>query len=225
VYVQVLTQWEIVKDLLFEYSRGSARGQSQESAWQFVLQQRQLADVVDVVQLYVLSQVIATQSADVERGFSLLNHMLGLNRLSTKTVTLDCRLRVKQDMPAPFSNKSEARELQMYLQKQGTEAEGDTSPNAVRIYNQLVVPNSPEPLVQTLHGRLGINNASLWEELAEQFDAVDDVSVHEPVNEAAEFAVADVGAQDGQYTSEMERLLAEGQGMSVDEMARVLAGV
>jgi hypothetical protein len=61
--------------------------------------------------------VIPTQSADVERGFSLLNHALGLNRLSTQICTLDCRLRVKQALPAAFTNAHEAAEVEMQLAK------------------------------------------------------------------------------------------------------------
>jgi hypothetical protein len=44
---------------------GLQREGLEQQAWKFVLQQRDLADVKDLVSLYVLSQVIATQSADV----------------------------------------------------------------------------------------------------------------------------------------------------------------
>jgi hypothetical protein len=60
-FVQVLNQWAIVRDLLFTYSRGPARHRSQESAWQYVRQQRPNAEVVNILRPYVLSQMIATQ--------------------------------------------------------------------------------------------------------------------------------------------------------------------
>jgi hypothetical protein len=64
-----VTQWGIVRELLFTFTRSLNRKVCEQQAWKFVLQQRDLADVKDVVSLYVLSQVIATQSADVEKGF------------------------------------------------------------------------------------------------------------------------------------------------------------
>jgi hypothetical protein len=54
-----------VKDLLFTFTRGLSRNVFEQQAWKFVLHQRDLADVKDVVSLFVFSQVIATQSADV----------------------------------------------------------------------------------------------------------------------------------------------------------------
>jgi hypothetical protein len=107
--MQVVSQWRIVRDLLFTHSRGPASSKSEAGAWQSVLQQRQFADVRDVVSLFALYQLIPTQSAHVERGFSLLNHTLGLNRLSTQICTLDCRLRVKQALPPAFKNSYENR--------------------------------------------------------------------------------------------------------------------
>jgi hypothetical protein len=122
------------------------------------LQQRDIADEIDVVSLYVLSQVIATQSADVKRRFLLLNHCLGLNRLSIKTVTSDCRLRVKQSLPKPFSKRVEATELEAELVSLGVELDSDESTtnqdklgsSAVEIFHQLSLPNGVKPLIQTL---------------------------------------------------------------------------
>jgi hypothetical protein len=147
--------------------------------------------VKDVVSLYVLSQVITTQSADVKSRFSLLNHCLGLNLLSIKTVTLDCRLRVKQRLPKPFSNREEATELEAELVSLGVELDSDESttaqdtsgPNDVEIFRQLSLPNGVKPLIQTLQEKLGIDRSAIWEELAEYFDAIDEVNMHDPVLE------------------------------------------
>jgi hypothetical protein len=179
-FVQVLNQWAIVRDLLFTYSRGPARHRSQESAWQYVLQQRPNAEVVNILSLYVLSQIIATQSADVERGFSLLNSCLGLNRLRTKTITLDCRLRVKQALPGPFKSSAEACEMSLALETIGVEAADATGVCAHEIHGQLLLPNTPKLMLLTLHDRLGIEKSNTWEDIAEQFDMIDNVSVHEP---------------------------------------------
>jgi hypothetical protein len=163
----------------------------------------------------------------VEKRFSLLNHCLGLNRLSTKTVTLDCRLRVKQSLPKPFSNRVEAIELKAELMSLGVELDSVESttnqdisgPNAVEIFRQLSLPNGMKPLIQTLHEKLGIDRSAMWEELEEDFDAIDEVNMHDPVVEDTR----ECGEQDDSLI-EMERLLKEGQGMTIDEMARALAG-
>jgi hypothetical protein len=155
------------------------------------LQQRDLADVIDVVSLYVLSKVIATQSADVERKFSLLSNCLSLNRLGTKTITLDCRLRVMQSLPKPFSNRVKATELEAELVSLGVEVDSDESttnqdksgPNAVEIFRQLLLPNVMKPLIQTLQEKLGIVRSAIWEELAEDFDTIDELNMHGPVLE------------------------------------------
>jgi hypothetical protein len=178
------------------------------------LQQRDLADVKDDVSLYVLSQVIATQSADVERGFLLLNHCLGLNRLSTKTGTLVCRLRAKQSLPKPISNRVEATQLEAELESLGVELDSEESttdqdksgPNAVEIFRQLSLPNGMKPWIQTLQEKLGIDRSAIWEELAEDFDAFDEVNMHDTMLE-------DTRECDEQDDSlkEKERLLKEGQ--------------
>jgi hypothetical protein len=155
-----------------------------------------------------------------------LNHCLGLNRLSIKTVTLDCRLRVKQRLPKPFSNRVEAIELEAELVSLCVELDSDESttdqdksgPNAVEVFRQLSLPNGIKPLIQTLQEKLGINRSAIWEELAGDFDAIDEVNMHDQVLE-------DTRECDEQDDSlkEMERLLQEGQGMIIDEMASALA--
>jgi hypothetical protein len=74
-------------------------------------------------------------------------------------------------------------------------------------------------LIQTLQEKLGIDRSAIWEELAENFDAIDEVNMHDPVLE-------DTRECDERDDSlkEMERLLKEGQGMTMDEMASALAG-
>jgi hypothetical protein len=80
--------------------RSSTHGHkpTQAGTWRAVLQRLGAGEVSDVLSLYFLSSVIVTQSTDVERGFLLLKHCLGLRRLSTATMTLDCRLRAKTSL-------------------------------------------------------------------------------------------------------------------------------
>ena len=74
-------------------------------------------------------------------------------------------------------------------------------------------------MVETLHDRSGIHKSALWEELAEHFDAVDEMNIHEPCDEDGE-----VSEEENAELTEWERLLTRGQDMSVEEKARVLAG-
>jgi hypothetical protein len=94
--LQVLSQWESVRESLYEFSRHD-RPQP-NAAWRYVLKQHSLEDVCDIVSLYVLGQLLPAQSSDVERGFTLANDCLGLRRLSTRIQTLNRRLRVKQTL-------------------------------------------------------------------------------------------------------------------------------
>jgi hypothetical protein len=48
---------------------------------------------------------------------------------------------------------------------------------------QLLMPHGAKPLILTLHEKLGIDKSAVWEELAKEFDTVDEVSVHGPVPE------------------------------------------
>jgi hypothetical protein len=43
-----------------------------------------------------------------------------------------------------------------------------------------LLPGTPKLMLLTLHDRLGIETSSTWEDIAEQFDMIDDVTVHEP---------------------------------------------
>ena len=60
-----------------------------------------------------------------------------------------------------------------------------------------------------MHDRLGIHKSVLWEELAEQFDAVDEVNIHEPCEDG------EVSEEENAELTELERLLTRGQDMSV----------
>lgn len=219
--MQVLNQWAIVRELLFTYSRGPAIQRSEQGAWQYVLQQRPSVDIKDVLSLYVLSQVIVTQSADVERGFSLLNGCLGLNRLSTQIMTLDCRLRVKQALPSPFKNASEAVELSEHLRAVGMEPNDTGSPNASEIHRQLLLPNGTQPILFALHERLNIDKSGTWECMAEDFAMIDEVSVH-----VQGMPEQDVDQDDQDELIELERRLTVGQEhMSLEELTAALAAV
>jgi hypothetical protein len=83
------------------------------------------------------------------------------------------------------------------------------------------LPNDIQPLILTLHEKLGIDRSAIWEEVVEELDSIDEVNMHDPVLE-------DARESDEPHESpkEMERLLIikEGQGMTLDEMASALAG-
>jgi hypothetical protein len=102
---------------------------------------------------------------------------------------------------------------------ESTTNQDNSGPIAVEIFRQLSLPNGMKPLIQTLHEKLSIDRSAMWEELAEDFDAIDEVNMHDPVLENTR----ECGEQDDSLI-EMERLPKEGQGMTVDEMARALAG-
>jgi hypothetical protein len=154
----------------------------------------------------------------VERGFSLLSHVLGQNRLRTQICSLDCRLRVKQSLPAPFTNVYEATEAEMQFAKVGAEAEaGAECMNAVEVYKQMLLPNGTVPLIKQLHETLSIDKSLVWEQLANKFDAFDQVSMHEPKEGESDSEVCNI--------REMERLLTVGDRMSVEELERALAGM
>jgi hypothetical protein len=79
--------------------------------------------------------------------------------------------------------------------------------------------NVIEPLILTLHEKLGIDRSAMLKELVEGLDSNDEVNMHDPVLE-------DTRESDEPHESlkERERLLKEGQGMTIDEMASALAG-
>ena len=73
-------------------------------------------------------------------------------------------------------------------------------------------------MVETLHDRSGIHKSALWEELAEHFDAVDEMNIHEPCDEDGE-----VSEEENAELSELKRLLTRVHDMSVVEMAGIVA--
>jgi hypothetical protein len=86
----------------------------------------------------------------------------------------------------------------------------------------MMLPNGSEPLIKTLHDALNIDKSLLWEQLADEFDAVDEVAMHESVADESEEGVEN---EDDARMCELERLLTVGQDMSVEELEKVLAGV
>ena len=84
-----------MRDIVLKYAKGLHP--THEGSWRAVLKEQPISTIDDVFKLYVLYQLIATQSADVKRGFSHLNDTLGLTRMSTHTQTADARLRIKQE--------------------------------------------------------------------------------------------------------------------------------
>jgi hypothetical protein len=155
--------------------------------------------------LYVVGELIPTQSGDVERGFSLLNHCLGLTRLKTSVITLDCRLRIKQNVPI------EAGEYDIELTRVGVEAEKDsTEPNAVQYHKQLLLPNEPMLLVQQLHDVCKIEKCSLWDETLENaFQELDTVvEAQAIVDLASDEEIAEQRSGGEMSLEEMERLLS-----------------
>jgi hypothetical protein len=144
------------REEICKYSRGVQT--TQEGAWRYVLSQRKMEEIDGVYQLYALSQLIPTQSADVERGFSLVNNSLGLNRLRTKTSTLDSKLRIQENLPSgktDFEEKIEYARIGEEREKDDTE----TVPNAIAIYHQLMMPTHQPLMVQRLHEALLLRRA------------------------------------------------------------------
>jgi hypothetical protein len=76
-----------------------------------------------------------------------------------------------------------------------------------------------KPLIQILHEKLGIDGSAIWEKLAEEFESIDEVNMHDLVLEDTRES-----DEPDESLKEMERLLKEGQGMTINEMASALAG-
>ena len=141
--------------------------------------------IKDIYKLYVLYQLIVTQSADVERGFSLLNDALGLRRLSSHTQTLDAGLRIKQELPC---NPTEQDLEWIGLKPVESSDAMNSGPNVCRsIYVDQSKPNRAHLLFQKLHVALSMEKDVLWTDVLgkefEQYDSVDpgsDVEVDEP---------------------------------------------
>jgi hypothetical protein len=94
--------------------------------------------------------------------------------------------------------------------------------NAAEMYNQMQWPNgAEEPSIETLHEALNIDKSLVWEQLANDFNAVNDIAVHESVTDKSEEA----DDNEGMRVGELERLLTVGQEMSTDKLERVIAGV
>jgi hypothetical protein len=148
-----------VREILYKYSRGNQA--TQDGAWRRVASEQPLHNIVHVYNLYVLCQVIPTQSADVERGFSLLTHILGLHRLSTSIATMDARLRVKQALP---SNAMLEEDSIAWLGLHKQEAEPEDMPNAREIYEQQLKPDAPELLIRKLHHSVAMEKDAFWTE-------------------------------------------------------------
>jgi hypothetical protein len=62
----------------------------------------------------------------------------------------------------------------------------------------------------------------LWEQLAGEFDLVNDIAMHQSVADESE---EEVDNEKDARIGELERLLTVGQEMSAEELERVLAGV
>jgi hypothetical protein len=94
-------------------------------------------------------------------------------------------------LPKPFSNRVEATELEAQLVSRGVEYDSDESttdqdksgPTAVDIFRQLSLANGIKPLIQMFQAKLGIDRSAIWQELAEEFDAIDEVNIYDPVLE------------------------------------------
>jgi hypothetical protein len=168
----VLRQWSSVREELFTYSHGYKP--TQAGAWRSVVQKLGVAEVCDVVQLYVLSQLLVAQSADVERGFSLMKDCLGVNSLSMKTITLDCRLRIKTGLYLLTNGGKDVSKEKLEWMGACPEP-GSSDPSCVQIYQNMLLPNKPQTLVARLHDVLSMENSSMWlDTLASEFDLLED---------------------------------------------------
>jgi hypothetical protein len=68
---------------------------------------------------------------------------------------------------------------------------------------------------QKIHKALNIDKSLLWAQLADEFDAVNDVAMHESVADEIEEGVEN---EEDARIAELERLLTVGQGMSAEEL-------
>jgi hypothetical protein len=186
--MQVLEQWKSVRAILLKYAKGLHP--TQEGAWRTVLKMQPISSIEDVFKLYVLYQLIATQSADVERGFSILNDTLGLKRMSTHTQTVDARLRIKQALPS----KPDREQLQWIGSQPAAEV---ATPTPWSIYSEQLKPSRPDMLFKSLHEVVSMEKDTFWAEVMgaefstlEGFDCSGDEEedVDEPVQSIEELA-------------------------------------
>jgi hypothetical protein len=173
--MQVLRQWESVREVLYTYAHGHKP--TQAGAWRAVLQRLGAGEVSDVLSLYVLSRPIVTQSVDVERGFSLLKDCLGLKRLRTATMTLDCRSRTKIGLLLVSDGLKNFKPEHLEWITWSSE-EGSSEANCVEIYQRLVPPNAVPLTVVKLHETLSMEKSTRWlDTLATEFQALGEIEV------------------------------------------------
>jgi hypothetical protein len=173
--MQVLRQWEAVREILYTCAHGHKP--TQAGAWRAVQQRLGAGEVSDVLSLYVLSSLIVTQSVDVERGFSLLKDCLGLKRLSTATMTLDCPLRTKISL-LPLTNGLKNLKPEHLEWITWSPEEGSSEANCVEIYQRLVLPNAVPLTVVKLHETLSMEKSTLWlDTLATEFETLGEIEV------------------------------------------------
>jgi hypothetical protein len=94
--------------------------------------------------------------------------------------------------------------------------------HAVEIYKQMLLPTAAAPLIKTLHEALNIDKSLMWQQVAAEFDDVNEVAMHESVADENE---EQVEYKEDANIGELERLLTVGKDLSVEELERVLAGV
>jgi hypothetical protein len=168
--VQVLQQWSAVRLVLYEYCRGYKP--TQQGAWRRVTKELNASEVCHILHLYILSQLIVSQSCDVERGFSLMKECLGLKRLKTTTMSLDCRLRIKSYMYGLTGGENSVTKDQLYWVGVDPE-QGSSEPNCVQIYRSMHLPHSVPLMIETLHETLAVENDNTWRNtLAEEFESL-----------------------------------------------------
>jgi hypothetical protein len=85
-------------------------------------------------------------------------------RSSMKTVTQDCRLRIKTGLfLLTNGGKNESKEK---LELLGACLEpGSSDPNCDQIYQNMLLPSKPQALVARLHDVLSMEHSSMWLEL------------------------------------------------------------
>jgi hypothetical protein len=93
----------------------------------------------------------------------------------------------------------------------------------LELHRQLLLPSTPTLMLLTVHDRLGIEKSSTWEDVAEQFDMTDDVSVHEPG------MLENGSSKQNLELNDLERMLALESvcvvEMSLEEKTALLSGV
>jgi hypothetical protein len=88
--------------------------------------------------------------------------------------------------------------------------------NGGEILKQLLLPNGTQWLMKKIHEAVNVDKSLVWEQLAVEFDAVNEIAMHESVADETQGEVDNEDAN----TGELKRSLTVEQEMSVEEPER-----